>query len=738
LTALKILLGAAFVFLVSSAAGQLFFRLIKLRLRRTERAFLSFLAGAAILSNIVFALAVCGAFYTWVISAAGLAILAAWWLWGREPAAPDPPDQPDLSPAWQWLFRIPYLVFGVMYLVAAMAPEISADGGGGYHLGLVSRYYDHRGFFPYHDNMFGGFAAGIEMLFLAAFAFGRHSSAAVTHLLFLLTLPFGIMACCRRAGKPHAGVLAALLVFIAPVMGKDATCAYVDVATAAVAFGAFCCFEIWLEQKTSPALITLGLLAGFCYSAKMTAGVAVFFAFGGVIAESLAGRCPTRTVLKRTALLSAVALAVILPWLLRDIVLYQDPVFPFLNAWFPNRWQYPMIEDEWRRVMEHMSDVKLWQIPWQLTTGGKLAGIFGPVFLLTPLALLSARSRFGRHLLVGFVALSLTYFSNIGARLLIPAAPFLAVALAIGILSIPRAGKPLAVLVLAAHSLLSWPTFIGRWSHDYQWKIDAIDLSAALRITPEKQFLTYHWGDYSAGLLLDRFVPAGDLVFSPDMGQFAYHHRNLLGTFDSSRGRHVFLTFLTPFVPPLATTWVHDLKFAPGRFRKLRLVTSTKDNVDVRVSEIRFFKGDTEIPRSPNWRLSASDNPWEIQSAFDNDPISFWTSGRFVKPGIWLEADFGAPVEVDRIHIVQHADQHGVPLHPVANSDDLTFQDTGVEQPPATDLRMQVRDTLKNMGVRWLLIRDGNIAAPKFKTDAPAWGITEIADCPGFQLWRLD
>jgi len=743
LTALRILFGAAFVFVVSSAAGQLLFRALRLRLRPYERGFLSFVAGAAIFSNVIFLLAATGIFYTYVLAAIGAATLAAWWLARPATGPPEDARETDLSPAWKLIFWLPYILFGLIYVVAAMAPETSADGGGGYHLGLVARYYDHRGFMPIRTNMYSGLSAGIEMLFLAAFAFGRHSAAALTHLLFLLALPFGMIACCRRAGKPRAGVIGGLLFFMAPVVAKDATCAYVDVATAAVAFGAFCLFEIWREENQTGALVALGLLAGFCYACKFTAGTAIVFAMAAVVATGFARRVGALVVCRQAALVGSAALAMAMPWVVRDIIVFGNPFFPFLNGLFPNPWQYPIVEAEFRRIFAHMSDVQLWQIPFQVTTGGKLTGIIGPVFLLAPFAVLSARSRFGRRLLLAVLAFSVTYFANIGARFLIPALPFLSLALALGILGVPRIGNAFAIMVVLAHGLLSWPPFIGRWSPDYQWYIETIDLSAALRIIPEKQFLTDHWGDYQGGLLLDRFVPAGDLVYSPDMGQFAYHHRDIIGNFDSSLARRAFTTFRLPSDPGLANTWQRDLLIPATRLSRLRLVAGSKADVDLRVSEVRFFSGASEIPRDAKWRLSASANPWEIQRAFDNGPVSWWTSGQYVEPGLWLEVDFGEPVEIDRVRIEQNADQRWTKIRPAAWSEgaswrDLPFREEGVEKAAPADVRMEVRDELRQMGIRWILIRDGNAAAQSLRTDSPGWGMTEIAETTGFQLWRLD
>jgi hypothetical protein len=92
----------------------------------------------------------------------------------------------------------------------------------------------------------------------------------------------------------------------------------------------------------------------------------------------------------------------------------------------------------------------------------------------------------------------------------------------------------------------------------------------------------------------------------------------------------------------------------------------------------------------------------------------------------------------------QNADQRWIKISPTAWGDgaaswrDLPFREAGVEEPAPADVRMEVRDELKQMGIRWILIRDGNPAAQSLRADSPGWGITEIAETTGFQLWRLD
>ena len=738
--ALRIILAALFVFGICLASGQMFLRAIKLTLRSDERIFLGFMTGTALISNLVFFLATCRMVYTSVLIAGGASILLAWLYYCRPVFRIQDPEPSDLSRGWRILFLAPYLVFGAMYLLAAMPPEISADGTG-YHVGLIARYYDHRGFIPITSVMEAGFSAGIEMLFWIGFALGRHSAAAVIHLLFLLTLPFGMLAFARRIKVPEAGVIGALLFYLAPVVGKDGTIAYIDVATAAVVFGAVYFLEIWRSENQPRALIPAGILAGFAYACKLTAGTTPVYADLYVVVAAYARGARWRDTCRLAGSVGVLALAVAAPWLVKNSIQFHNPFYPLFNHWFPNPYLYPIVEDEWRSLMARMSDVTHAQIPYQVTIGGKLTGIIGPIYLLSPLALLSIRSPAGRRLLLAFLAVFLPYFGNIGTRFLIPALPLLSFALAMGLLGIPRIGKHLAVAAVLLHAALSWPTWIELWTHGYQWRIDTLDLRAALRNTPEKNFFDQHWPDYRRGLLLDRFVPPGERVFSPAMGQLAYQHRELIGSFDSTLGRRAFFTLMMPSDFGLGGTWRREFEFPSISTEKIRVVADTKQDNDFRISELRFFHGGAELRRKPEWRLKAVSNPWEIQLAFDNSPVSWWTSGEKVKPGMWVEVDFGAAVAVDRIEIEQSADQRWGGMHPEVQSmrrwRRLPSRESGTEEQPRADLRMRVRDELKAMGIRWILIPDGSYGAADLRNKSPYWGVTQIAELDGFRLWKL-
>ena len=89
----------------------------------------------------------------------------------------------------------------------------------------------------------------------------------------------------------------------------------------------------------------------------------------------------------------------------------------------------------------------------------------------------------------------------------------------------------------------------------------------------------------------------------------------------------------------------------------------------------------------------------------------------------------------------QIEDQRWLQLQPVADVagrwTPLKTDETGALSAPAPDLRMRLKDELKSMGIRWILIRDGGIGADDFRTKSPWWGIQQIAETNGYRLWKL-
>ena len=275
---LLILLGALFTGAASTSAGLILFQRLSLRFYRQEIYPYAFVTGSAIFSLLIFLLTAAGIVSTWTIVVTGGILIGARdaaEVFGAGPGRRSRRCRVD----GELMLAAVMTAYGVLYLAYAMAPEASPDGSA-YHLGLVSRYLRQHGFGRITTNMYANLSMGIEMLYIAAFSIGKHSSAAVVHFLFLLALPLLVLNFARRHNYPVAGVVAALLVFCSPVIGIDGSTAYIDVAMAAVVFAGFGLIQIWTEDRSRNLLVPIGLLAGFAYACKLTAFLAVPYALG--------------------------------------------------------------------------------------------------------------------------------------------------------------------------------------------------------------------------------------------------------------------------------------------------------------------------------------------------------------------------------------------------------------------------------------------------------------------------
>ena len=166
------------------------------------------------------------------------------------------------------------------------------------------------------DNLYAGLPAAVEMLYLFAFAFGRHSAAACVHLSFLIALTWQVYVFARERGFATAGAAAALLVFASPVVGIDGSSAYNDVAVAAIAFTLFHLLQLWSASRSPRLLAAIGLMAGLAFAAKYTAWPAVPYALGFVLWKARRSVVPA----------AACAALVIAPWLLKNWIFLQNPV----------------------------------------------------------------------------------------------------------------------------------------------------------------------------------------------------------------------------------------------------------------------------------------------------------------------------------------------------------------------------------------------------------------------------
>ena len=734
--AVYILLGAALTALGCWSIGAVLLQRLGAVLYREERPWIAFVTGAAVFSTLVFALASAHALYKGTLLAVILGAAAWCWRTGAWRAHGERFD--PLPRAWRVGASLVAAPFLLLTFTHAMAPEMSPDGSA-YHLGLVARYYREHGFHRYTSSIYAMLSQGTEMLFLSAYAFGRHSAAALAHWCFLVSLPALILCFGRRAGVPLAGLGGALFCFLSPVVGIDGASAYNDVAVACVIFTVFYLVEIWSATRQRGLLVLIGLLAGFAFAMKYTAFLAVPYALSRIAWTLRRERQPW---LKPAAVVCVLAVAVAAPWLMKNVLWTGNPVAPFFNRVFPNPYVTIAFEREYVEHMRNYHGLKSHsEIPLEITVRGHvLCGLLGPLFLLAPLSLLALRGALGRRLLLAAAVFASVYAANIGTRFLIPALPFVSLALA---LVFARLRVVLAV-VIAAHAALSWPDVIPTYAAEYAWRLDRIWWKPALRMESEDGFLTRRWPTYAVARLLDAHMKPGERVLTFNQVPEAYTSREVLVVYQSAEAARLGTVLWTPLIPDYKPVRVLDFQFPPRTVRAVRLMQTAAHPLDQwSLAEVRLYEGRRELPREPAWRLRAHPFPWTIQLAFDGDVITRWQSNQSLFPGMWVEIQTGGARRLDRVWAQTSIEEQNsrVKLEGLDTSgrwSTIAAEPVVREAPPPLGLRRAAAEELKRNNVQWFLTAEGDYATPDFQARAGDWGATLMGQAAGVYLYRFD
>ncbi len=732
---LAILFGWGFTVAVALALGLILLRWSRVELRREEALPLGFVCGAALLNLVVFALGMVRLIYWWAFLAAALLILMAAI---RQRTFSLPRERfPALPRFHRWLFAVPFGVFGLLYFFYAMAPEMSPDGST-YHLGLIGRYARAHGLYRITTHMYANLSQGVEMLFLFAYVFGRHSAAALVHLTFTLATAVSILNFGRRYGFPQAGVAGALFFFLSPVIGMDGSTAYNDVATAGILFTLFYLLRVWWDEPSSRLLVPIGALAGFAYAAKYTAGLAIPFALVWVAWKHLSKRrLPVREVL----IVGLCAFALAAPWMVRNLLWYDNPFSPFFNSLFPNPYTHISFEEAYKTQLSTYGLPDMAAIPLEVTVrGATLCGLLGPLFLLAPVALIALRWKEGRLLLLAAVVFGVVYKSNIGTRFLIPPLPFAALAMAMAFTRVPRLAPALVIL----HAVLAWPAVIPKYSSPYAWRIDGVRWKAALRIEPEESYLRRKFPDYQVARMVEEHVPGNGRILMFSQIPEAYTSRETLVVYQGAFNEILGDMLWSPMIPESQPTRHLRFVFDERAVRKLRVVQTAAGSPEQwSISEFRVYRGGEELGRLPTWRLRAEPNPWDVQRAFDNSPATRWKSWQAIYDGMWVELDFGGEQAVDSILLECSADQWNTRLRLEAWSGtggwrEMTAELIESRTPAPRGYRRLVARELKRAGVRYIIARDHEFGQHDYRERPQAWGITLLGEAAGARLYRFD
>lgn len=679
----------------------------------------AFATGAAALSLVMFALLATGHYATPAIAAVLLAALAAG-RWGR-PSFKCPP----------WWAAVAIVVFAGYYIVHALAPEIQPDAAG-YHLGVPAQWLRDGGFSS-TIGFFEMLPLGVETLFGAALAVGGTSAAKLLHLVFLiLSIPLILHIARRLELSGGVGWAAALLYAVTPVAGISGTSAYTDAAMVLAHLALFAVFLEWKDSPSAGLAFHAGLIAGLCYTIKVT---------GAIPAAAVGAFMLFRKRAGDTATFAAGAAAVALPWIAKAWLLTGNPLAPLGNGWFDNDAFNAATEQALGNYLRSYGIASWTEIPRALLMdGGALQGLLGPVFVLAVLSLAAVRRPAGRWLLAAAAVAAVPWAMNIGARFLMPAMPMLWLAAAS---VIPVRALPAIVLL---HGALSLPVAMDRYAGAGAWRLKGWPWEAALRIEPEEKYLERNYFEYRAARMVAGHVKPGeqivDLMGLPTLYTQTPAHGPLpTAAFDQ-------MTSTLASAAAQAPERLYEARFpSAGRFmRGVRLRLAEASKAGWPLAELRVERQGERVHVPASWFLRAWPMPQDATLAVDANMSTRWHTYGPAPAGSFVEVLFDRPVPFDTLAVVSPMLARGGPALQVFG---LTMDRRWVRLEAAgparalapVPLRGQAMTFLKSRGIQWIVAPVSEIGhgpvGRSLMTYPNAWRVERVKQIDGVWLFRL-
>ncbi len=704
LTLPLIFFGAAFTLFTAWALGALLLRRVPVPPE------IALGVGAAALSTLVFLALVANAGHWAVYLVMGAASIGAACF--RLPAGT---EKLKHLPRLAWII---FGAYGVWYFINALAPETLADGIT-YHLGLPYEYV-RLGGFPARIAFYDMAPQGMEMLYTMAFAFGRHAAAKLVEFgFFLATLPL-IFRIGQRLGIGDLGSLvAAVAYFCAPVAGLTGSSSYTDAAGVFFALAAFYLLLRWAEASDRRFLLPTGVVAGFCYAIKFPGA----FVVAGAVLFALA-----RRRIQAAALIFAGAALAMAPWVVRDLVLTGNPVAPLMNGLFSNPYFHSATERQLAADLRSFGGIPPAKVPWELAFGDHLTGTFGPMLFLLPLGLLAIRRPAARLCLAAALLLAVPWWFNTGARFLMPSVAFAGFAL--GAALPPR----LAWAAIGLQAVLCWPQIIGLWETRPAFRLRELPIRAALRLTPEPQYIRGRSPEYDVARMVEASTPPGARVFSLLPVANAYLARDVAVTWQSAEGD----LMLDALRAGALDSGLREYRagFPAQPLRALRFRAGVDSPAGWALGEVRFYAGEDEISVSPQWTLRAWPNPWEAPLAFDGNRATRWRTWEPARAGTFLETQFDHTQRLTSAVVSAPGAGYSIELYGQAPDGRWSLLSRAMDEGPgrSADLRLEASFALRRAGFRYVLAPTGSGGnAPignALASHAAEWGM-EVAGYAG-------
>ncbi|MCK5218845.1 glycosyltransferase family 39 protein, partial [bacterium] len=345
--------------------------------------------GLALISLLIFSLGAAG-FYHPVIFAAIFVFLTGagtWITWKRR--ARLCPGSGWMLGTWAWSDKILILLVGGFFLLVGMTiitPEIFFDSLV-YHLAVPSQWIQAGHIHPIPTNFYSNLPMGIQMLYTGALMLSDERLCRMLHALLGILAGLTTFSLGRRWFGRRAGLWAAGLFLTTPIVIINMLEAAVDVGAA---FFAVLAFHVMLagvlkQEGGKNQQIMAGLLIGAALAGKYTTAFMLMPAVL-VVLYIIMRQQGWKGLTGILARISLGAVILMMPWVIKNIIFTNNPIYPFLYNNIPSKYVVPeKMQQAMDQIREygHRTITQFIRLPWDMTFCLPTSYSYvGPVFLM--------------------------------------------------------------------------------------------------------------------------------------------------------------------------------------------------------------------------------------------------------------------------------------------------------------------------------------------------------------------
>jgi hypothetical protein len=369
----------------------------------------------------------------------------------------------NLSVRYKCFIKVSLLLIIFLFIfvefILALTPPFARDALI-HHLAIPKLWIMHGGFYDTPWAVYSYYPMNLDLLYLIPLYFGNDIIPNFIHLGFGIGTAVIIYYYLRRRLNHIAGLLGGLIFISTPIIIRLSTVAYVDLGLVFFITASILAFMRWRESeyKQYKWLLISSVAMGLALGTKYNALVSCFFLVLAVVFIHSRDVGDQWKAVKYGLIFFVISLVVFSPWLIKNIILTGNPLYPLFNGIFNSNagsdgGTYSVASGYSHlgmfKVREILYGESLWEIlliPVRIFFQGQdnsaryFEGVLNPILIIfVPFAFIKKNMKIEKLFFLYFSIffILITFFlDQIRTRYILPVIPFLVILTVMGLVNI--------------------------------------------------------------------------------------------------------------------------------------------------------------------------------------------------------------------------------------------------------------------------------------------------------------